>query len=617
MDIELKEICDFIAEVTPFDRLPTVTHEALTQEMRIRYLRRGTPLKATGNCKQLMIIRKGAVSLKSETGKLVGKAAEGDLLTLFMQEPALPAQTGDVTEDLLVYTIDTTALDEILCVPNKDDRSVLSMLIQHIRGGLTENLHPTPEDTKMASALMYNTIEHIYSAPAITIASGSTIRDASIKMSQHHVSSIMITLDEMPIGILTDTDIRRDCVAEGVSTDTAADHIMSPGVMSVKPDLNAFDALMLMTRKGIHHLPVIAEQKLLGMVSSTDLIKFESKNAVYLSSSISRAPNVAALSEHSRLIPQLQVQLTDMNATADHIGKAVSAMNGAITRRLIEMAEKEFGPPPAPYSWVAAGSQARREQTSHTDQDNALIISDELNPADMEWYAKLGKFVCDGLAACGFIYCPGNIMAMNPEYRQTQSVWDGYFKNWIERPDPQALLNASTFFDFRTVYGDKHLLNEIRERMLARSRSNTLFLGLLAKNALQLRPPLGFFRGFVLVDDGEHKDTLDLKHNGTAPIVDLARIYALSEGINTVNTRERIQQAAGTSSLSEAGAADLLAAFEYIGELRIKHQTRQLKRGEAADNFLPPSDIPQLEREYLKDAFKVIQTMQTSIKMKY
>lgn len=616
MDIELKEICDFISKVTPLDRLPRPTLELITQAIRIRYLRRGNIVSIGSEENRLMIIRKGALSLLSKKGRLIGKAAEGDLLTLLMSEPIPVEHSAEVTEDMLVYSIDTKSLDEIPCI-HGESQSVLELVTQHIQKRLSHNQNKTTA-TRTAPALMYNEIETIYSSPAITIESGTSIRDAAIQMSKYDVSSIMVTNSEgRALGILTDTDIRRDCIAAGRSPDDPADTIMTHSVFSIKPSTNAFDALMLMTRKSIHHLPVVDNGQLLGMITSTDLIKYESKNTVYLSTSIARATSIEALAQESKAIPQIQVQLTDMDASADHIGKAVSAVNGAITRRLIEMAEEKLGPPPVPYAWVAAGSQSRREQTSHTDQDNALIISNDLNPEDKEWFAQLGIFVCDGLAECGFIHCPGNIMAMNSEYRQTQKVWDQYFKNWIETPDPQALLNASTFFDFRTIYGEEFLLDEIRDRMLKRTQKSTLFLGLLANNALKLSPPLGFFRGFVLIDDGEHKDTLDMKYNGTAPIVDLARIYALSEGIKTVNTRERIQQAAGTSSLSKEGAADLLAAFEYIGDVKIQHQSRQIKLGEKANNFLPPKDIPQLEREYLKDAFRVIKTMQSSIKMKY
>ena len=302
-----------------------------------------------------------------------------------------------------------------------------------------------------------------------------------------------------------------------------------------------------------------------------------------------------------------------MGAKAEHVGKSVSSITSAITLRLIEMAEEKLGPAPVPYAWVAAGSQAREEQTSHTDQDNGLIISDDLKEEDKPWFEALANFVCDGLDACGYIYCPGNVMATNTKWRQTASVWASYFDKWIYEPEPKALMYSSIFFDLRTIHGDKQLLKNIRKKMLQQTQKSTMFIALLSGNALKLKPPLGFFRDFVLIHDGEHNDTLDLKHNGIAPIVDLARIYALSEGISQVNTVERIKQAAGTKSLSKEGAANLLDALTFIGSLRIKHQTRQIENGDAPDNFLPPKAISQLERVHMKDAFKVIQTMQSAL----
>ena len=272
MDIELKEICDFISKVTPLDRLPKSTLELVTQEIRIRYLRRGSTISVGSETNRLMIVRKGATSLLSKKGRLVGKAAEGDLLTLLMPEPRPKEDTAEVTEDMLVYSIDTQTLNDIPCV-HGESQSVLDLVVQHIQGRLSQNLNKTAANTDTASALMYNEIEQIYSSPAITIESGSSIRDAAVKMSKYKVSSIMVTSsDGQAVGILTDTDIRRDCVAAGISPEDAADTIMTHSVRSIKPSTNAFDALMLMTRKGIHHLPVVDNKKLLGMITSTDLI---------------------------------------------------------------------------------------------------------------------------------------------------------------------------------------------------------------------------------------------------------------------------------------------------------------------------------------------------------
>jgi len=267
--------------------------------------------------------------------------------------------------------------------------------------------------------------------------------------------------------------------------------------------------------------------------------------------------------------------------------------------------------------WLAAGSHARREQSSHSDQDNALIISDKMKPEDDEWFAALAKFVCDGLNQCGYVYCPGDVMATNPKWRQPASQWSHYFSNWINTPSPKALMYSSIFFDLRSLYGEHQLLEQVREKMLKLSPKNDLFLAHLSFNAIKLKPPLGFFRDFVLIHDGKHNDTLDLKHNGLAPIVDLARIYALSEGISEVNTIERLKRVRGTRALSHEGADDLLDALEFIGNLRMKHQAEQINIGVEADNFMAPIEISKLERSHLKDTFKVIQTFQSYLEMRY
>jgi CBS domain-containing protein len=316
-------------------------------------------------------------------------------------------------------------------------------------------------------------------------------------------------------------------------------------------------------------------------------------------------------------LPQLQLQLTQTGITSDQIGKIITAISSAITKRLIELAEMELGPAPVAYAWVAAGSHARREQSSHSDQDNALIISDQMSAKDDFWFAQLAKFVCDGLAQCGYVYCPGDVMASNHKWRQPVQKWTDYFSSWIMTPSPKALMYSSIFFDLRTISGDESLLTNIRKKMLAQSQKNDLFLAHLTFNALKLKPPLGFFRDFVLVHDGKHNDTLDLKHNGLAPIVDLARIYSLAEGIDAVNTIDRLQQASGTKSLSAEGAANLLDAFEFISNLRIEHQAEQIASGLDADNFMSPTEISKLERTHLKDVFKVIQTLQDYVETRY
>ncbi len=267
-----------------------------------------------------------------------------------------------------------------------------------------------------------------------------------------------------------------------------------------------------------------------------------------------------------------------------------------------------------PYLWLACGSQGRREQTGVSDQDNCLILHDDYDEAAHgAYFADLASFVSDGLDACGYFYCPGDMMATNDKWRQPVKVWRNYFKGWIARPDPMAQMLSSVMFDLRPIAGEESLYAGIHRETLKAARANSIFRAHMIANSLKHTPPLGLFRGFALIRSGEHKDTLDLKHSGIVPIVDLARVYALDAAIEPVNTRERLLAARKAGSLSHSGADDLVDAYDLIAEIRLEHQARQVREGRKVDNFMAPSTLSALERNHLKDAFGVVKTMQSAM----
>jgi len=618
MDTELSEISTFIHSIPPFDSLPKPVLAHLVRELSINYVRKDDYLPPKGiNEPRLYILRKGAISCISSDGELVSRLGEGDLCDAFYHAGADTLNSNQLKvltdEDCLVYSVEANVLHDI----GERFPSISDYFSQNSAQRLKNKMSQVNEEAILSSSLMNTSVSNFYHSPVASIKAECTIQQAAIHMNEQGHSCLVVVKNELPVGIVTDKDIRRRCVAEGLATSEAISQIMTCDMSTIDIKSNAYDALMTMTAKHIHHLPVTKYGNLVGMVTVTDLINNEGHNAINLSSIIHKANTLTELKEISQLLPKLQIRLAKLGSSADHVGKSISAITMAFTKRLIEMAEYKFGQAPVPYAWLAAGSQARQEQLAHSDQDNAIIISNSMKPYDDAWFENLATFVCDGLAECGFIYCPGDIMATNPKWRQPQKIWHNYFSNWVETPSPKALLNCSVFFDLDTIYGDASLLNEVRKKLLIKTQNSTLFIAHLSKNALNLRPPLGFFRDFVLKQSGKHRATLDLKHNGIAPVVDLARIYALSEGISAVNTIERIQQAAGTPSLTKASAENLIDAYEFLGMLRVEHQAKELMRGESPDNYLSPKEISKLEREHLKDAFKVIKNLQDARQSNY
>ncbi|MBA6336576.1 cyclic nucleotide-binding/CBS domain-containing protein [Colwellia sp. BRX8-7] len=625
MDHELAEISAFLQAIPPFDTLPESVTLQLVKEINICYVRAKQPLPPNGiEEARLYILRKGALVYTDHNGQLVGKYTEGEICSVFCR----PAQRNEVEvnteEDTLLYSLDYQTLLSLVADYPQIDAFFMQTAAERLKGKMSK----VNEDAIINSSLINNPISQFYHQPVLTINSHQSIQEAALKMTEKDISCLVVIDDKesgvgTPVGIVTDKDIRRRCVAEGLSFTLPVSEIMTTDMATLPEQSSAYDALMLMTSKRIHHLPITGFSdsgeygELVAMVTITDLMNNEGHNAVNITSIIRKAATINDLIRISKLIPKLQIRMAKLGTSADHIGKSISAITMAFTIRIIEMSEKINGKAPVPYAWVACGSQARQEQLAHSDQDNALIISDQVQPEHEAWFENLASFVCDGLAACGFILCPGDIMASNPKWRQPQKMWHQYFEQWVNTPSPQALLNGSVFFDFATVHGDDSLLNEVRSKLLAKTKGNSLFLAHLSRNALMLRPPLGFFRDFVLISDGEHKSSLDIKHNGIAPIVDLARIYALAEGIASVNTIERLRKAAGSPSISKESAANLIDAYEFLGILRLEHQANLLQAGKEPNNYLSPKKLSKLEREHLKDAFKVIKALQDSRQSTY
>ncbi|MEO1470601.1 MAG: DUF294 nucleotidyltransferase-like domain-containing protein, partial [Pseudomonadota bacterium] len=364
--------------------------------------------------------------------------------------------------------------------------------------------------------------------------------------------------------------------------------------------------------RGIGHLPVVEGRRPVGIVTRTNLIVSEGLSPAVLLSGVAAAGSVADMAAVVARVPQLLAQMVGAGGPHQVVTRLVTDVTDAVTHRLLAMAEAELGPPPVPYLWAVCGSQGRQEQTGTSDQDNCLILSDEATPDDDAYFERLARIVSDGLDACGFVYCPGEMMATNPRWRQPVSVWRRYFRGWIDRPDPMAQMLASVMFDLRAIGPDSDLLDDLRADTLARAKQNSIFIAHMVANSLKHQPPLGLFRGFALIRSGEHKNRLDLKHSGVVPVVDLGRLYALMGGLTAIGTRPRLLAAREAGLISEDGGNALIDAYDLIADRRLAHQAAQVRRGEKPDNFMLPATLSDLERSHLRDAFIVIKTMQAA-----
>ncbi|PID54113.1 MAG: nucleotidyltransferase, partial [Micrococcales bacterium] len=608
MDVELRAVSAFLAEHEPCRDMAAEEVNALATAFRVIYERRGTLLQVAGEpTDHVYVLRSGAVDIRDEDG-LHDRREAGAWIgsrPVLTGEPA--PNTAIAAEDCLLLVMPGAAFRELV-----ERNPVFGRYFRERQAARLAAAVAKTRATDQAEPILTLSVSELICGSALTVDPGMSIRDVSKAMSQRQVSSAVIVDGSGAIGILTDRDLRNRVLASDVSPDDAVSGVMTPDPWTVKEDESAFDLMVRMVDTSVHHVPVERDGRILGVLSSDDLIRTQTSNPIHLATRIARENSLSGLVAASTKIGVLVRQLVNSDVGAEDIARVVTAMGDAIERRLLKMAEEELGPPPVPYCWVVLGSQARAEQGLGSDQDNALIIDDDLQtegePGEYarEYFMQLATDVSDGLHACGYTYCDGGVMATTPSWRQTLRDWSATFHHWMTRPEPQAVMNSTIFFDLRGVHGDLTLADRLQERITAQAPQAKTFQAHLAKHAVDRRPPIGFFRGFVLESEGEHADTFNLKLGGVAAVTELARVYALSAGVAEVNTHRRLSACADKGALSRDHMADLRDAFEFISYVRFRHQANQVAAGESPNNFVSPDELSSLERRHLRDVFQVV-----------
>ncbi|MFV0510529.1 MAG: DUF294 nucleotidyltransferase-like domain-containing protein, partial [Shewanella algae] len=415
----------------------------------------------------------------------------------------------------------------------------------------------------------------------------------------------------------TDRDLRNRVLAEGLTGNEAVFQAMTRQPVYIDAQALVFEAMLLMSEHNIHHLPVMEREQPVGMITSTDILRSQASQPLLLIGEIERQKDLQSLISVSRQIPLLLQNLISADARAEEIGRVLTSVTDALTRRLIQLNQALLGEAPMAFCWLAFGSQGRQDQAACSDQDNGLLLAEEPDEHARGYFKALAKGVCAGLNECGYVYCPGDIMAQNPNWCLSLASWQQKFASWVNTPEPKALMHASIFFDMRSVYGPDSLFDALQDKVLAQTKDNDIFLAALTGNALSESPPLGFFRQFVLDRDGSEVKGMDLKHRGSALINDIARVYALAAGVKEVNTAKRIRALMESKLLSRKDALNLADAHEFIAHMRLANQGRQFEQGQGISNFLMPQALSSLMRHQLRDAFKVVHDAQAALRLKF
>jgi len=453
----------------------------------------------------------------------------------------------------------------------------------------------------------------------IVVGPREAIDVAARRMRDHRVSCLPVTEGRTLVGLITEADMTARVVAARRSPDDPVGSIMSAPPLSAGSDATLYDALMLLTEHDIAHLPVTDRERLVGLITQTDIVRRQTASPLFVARDIARCTDADAIAVLTAGIGQTVRSLVDAGTRPTDICRAITSITDAATRRLAALAERHLGPAPVPWVWVACGSQGRNEQTGVSDQDNALILSDDYDEAAHgAWFTAFAAHVCDGLATAGYVHCPGDMMATNPRWRQPVSRWRERFLDWIARPLPESRLLASVMFDLRPIVGDVTLFEPLQRSALDAAAKNSLFIAHMTGHSLGLRPPLGLFGRLATERRGPFRDHIDLKHRGTAPVVDMARLYALSAAVPALNTVERLdcpsRSPASSPALSDSARLSLRTAWESISRVRLRLQADQVRAGEPPGNHLDPDTLSELAREQLRDAFVAVRDIQNALR---
>ena len=470
-----------------------------------------------------------------------------------------------------------------------------------------------PRDRPTQRSLATTRIEELMVRGPLICTPDETVQEAARRMRDHRISSLCVIENGKLSGIVTMRDLSGKVVAGGLPPSTPVSAVMTRDPITLKPSMLGSDVLHTMVERGIGHLPICEHGELVGIVTQTNLTRWQADSSADFVSAVANAPTVERMAEIARKIPNLLVSLVAAGNRHEVTTRLITDVADAITRRLIRLAQDELGEAPAAFCWAACGSQGRQEQTSVSDQDNCLIIANDAGPEAMAWFETFARFVCGGLDACGYVFCPGDMMATNSRWRQPVRIWRSYFDTWIARPDPTSQMLASVMFDLRPIGGDPTLFDALQFDTLEAASKNSIFVQHMTAGALKHQPPLSLFRGFATIRSGEHKNTLDLKHNGVVPVIDLARIYAIRGRLAPVNTRARLEAAQAAKVVALRDGQALIDAYDLIAQTRLEHQVRRVKAGNDPDNFMQPWHLSDFDRSHLRNAFTVIKKLQSAM----
>ncbi|WP_394132218.1 putative nucleotidyltransferase substrate binding domain-containing protein [Shewanella maritima] len=613
----IPNIVDFIGQIDPFDQLPADVLKEVAACISITYLGRGEQIHFSEDSseKYLYIVRTGSMEQRKPDGVLRSKLGPEDIFGFTFLAPlkkVLDGYTATAIENTLLYLIPHAKLLKLTQKYPQFNESVAAGAQLRLRSALNVVW------SNKEKGLFLKKVSEVANGLVATVDIDMSVQDVAKEMRNACRSSTAVIKQQGKIvGLITDRDMTKRVIADGLDIHQPIKNVMTTPVLTIDPDDLILKAASLMMQYGIRSLPVVRGDEVLGLLTTSNLVQKHRMQAIFL---IEKVKYTNTLEELPSLTSERQAifeALVEGNVNADIIGQVMAMIMDAYNRRLIQMAEQEFGEPPCDYDWIVAGSHARHEIHMMSDQDSAIILSDTATEADKVYFSQLSKFVTDGMDKCGFDNCSGHYMASNAKWCQTLSVWKQFYQKWVSNPQYGMLMNVSVFLEVRSIHGNNQFSQQLQDHLHQLIAEESQFLPSLVNDAIRVQPPLGIFNKLVLEKSGNNTRVLNIKKYALTLIVDLARIYGLAVGCNQTGTQDRFKYAVTKGLLSEEDYKDTIEAFLFLTQVRYNHQLNALRQGLQPNNHIEPSAISSFERKHLKDAFRIISNLQEAAKLRF
>ena len=619
----------FLQAYPPFDRMEADALRFLAEQVRLVHYPKGARILSSemGVARALYIVHRGTVRVKASAGlsnveyspETLGPGQVFAIGALMAQRPT--SRSYVVRDEVFCYELPA---EDFFTLTQKS--TVFNLFCtQHIAGLLKQSQQQLQLQLAQRAAeqkTMNSPLATIVKREPVAVATSATIRQVVELMAERHLGSmVVVDAEQQPVGIFTLSDVLKRIVLPGTSLEQPIASVMSAAPQTLPVAANAHDAALLMAMHGIRHVLAVDEGgRLKGVVSERDLFKLQGAGLRQIRHAIDAANSIEVLQHARGDVRQLSLTMLAEGVGGQEITQFISTLNDTVTRRIIELNLDRHDLYGIDWTWLAFGSEGRDEQTFTTDQDNGIVyVCTDIMDRELTQlrFLEFAREVNADLDRCGFPLCKGNIMASNPDLCLTLDEWEEKFAQWVRTPEPQALLNATIFFDFRPLFGRFNLAHRMRLSLFRQTRGNPLFLRMLAQNALSVSPPLGRIRDFVTGTDPDHPGTIDLKKYGVRLFTDAARVFALAHSVEATNTAHRLKRAGAVMNIAADDLAASIEGFNFIQLLRLRHQHFEQEHGREGDNLIRPDELNEIERRILKESFRQARKLQARLKLDY